>query len=144
MRGEYKAAGGKLVAAEVRLADQRLSQVRLSGDFFLEPEEALTRMEQALVGAEAEASVTELTHRLEAALQPSDVLVGLSPTGAAIAVRRALGQSSTWSDHQFSLIVDGPREPHTQMALDQVYAEELAAGRRGPTLRFWDWADNAV
>jgi lipoate-protein ligase A len=30
------------------------------------------------------------------------------------------------------------------MALDQVYAEELAAGRRGPTLRIWEWATNAV
>jgi lipoate-protein ligase A len=30
------------------------------------------------------------------------------------------------------------------MALDQVYAEELAQGRRGPTLRIWEWASNAV
>jgi lipoate-protein ligase A len=31
-----------------------------------------------------------------------------------------------------------------QMALDQVYAEELGAGRRTPTLRIWEWASNSV
>ena len=30
------------------------------------------------------------------------------------------------------------------VALDQVLAEELVAGRRGPTLRFWEWVDPAV
>jgi lipoate-protein ligase A len=30
------------------------------------------------------------------------------------------------------------------MALDQVYAEALSAGRRGPTLRIWQWATSAV
>jgi lipoate-protein ligase A len=55
-----------------------------------------------------------------------------------------LGRSSTWTDHTFDLIVDGPRSPAMHMALDQVYAEALSGGRRGPTLRVWQWASSAV
>ena len=30
------------------------------------------------------------------------------------------------------------------VALDQVLLEEVAAGRRAPTLRFWEWEDTAT
>jgi len=42
------------------------------------------------------------------------------------------------------LIEDGPRSPYMQMALDQVYAEALSTGTRGPTLRIWEWGAPAV
>ncbi|MDR0415864.1 MAG: lipoate--protein ligase family protein [Propionibacteriaceae bacterium] len=144
MRGEYKTPGGKLVAADVDLAGDQLAAVRLAGDFFLEPDDALDRMAAALAGVPAAAPGSELARRVEQALLPTDTLVGFDATAVAIAVRRALGRSSTWADHRFELIEDGPRDPYRHMALDQVLAEELAAGRRGPTLRFWQWASNAV
>jgi lipoate-protein ligase A len=144
VRGEYKTPGGKLVAAQIEVQDGQLNQVRLSGDFFLEPDEALGRIEAALVGASAEEPAQGLANRVTGALEPTDTLVGFDATSVAIAVRRALGRSSTWADHSFTLIQEQPRDAYTQMALDQVYAEELAAGRRGPTLRIWEWASNAV
>ena len=144
MRGQYKTPGGKLVAVDLTLTGDRLDQVRLSGDFFLEPDSALGRIEGALVGSSQNDSVTSLTKRIEAALEPDDTLVGFSAVAVALAVRRALGKSTAWSDHRFELIEDGPRRPLEHMALDQTYAEELAAGRRGATLRFWQWASNAV
>ena len=145
-RGQYKTPGGKLVLATVHLTGdgRRISEVQLAGDFFLEPDQALGRLEGALAGAEADLMAAALAKRVEAALEPSDTLIGFDATAVAIAVRRALGKSSTWADHTYTLIEDGPRDPLTQMALDQVYAEELAAGRRGPTLRFWEWGSNAV
>ncbi|MDR0417551.1 MAG: lipoate--protein ligase family protein [Propionibacteriaceae bacterium] len=144
MRGEYKVPGGKLVAADVEVADGLLTAVRLAGDFFLEPEEALDRMAAALTGADAAEPASSLARRVEQALLPTDTLVGFDAAGVAIAVRRALGRSSAWADHRFESIEDGPRDPYRHMALDQVMAEELAAGRRGPTLRFWQWAASAV
>jgi len=144
MRGEYKTPGGKLVAVDLTAADGRLAAVRLAGDFFLEPDDALGRIEAALAGAALEESAAALARRIDQALEPTDTLVGFDAAAVAIACRRALGKSSTWSDHRFTLIEDGPRDPYTQMALDQVYAEELAAGRRGPTFRVWEWASNAV
>ncbi|MDR1264960.1 MAG: lipoate--protein ligase family protein [Propionibacteriaceae bacterium] len=144
MRGEYKSPGGKLVAVEVDLEGTALGAVRLAGDFFLEPDEALGRIERSLAGASSDEPVEGLARRIEAGLSPGDQLVGFDARAVAIAVRRALGKSSTWSDHRYALIQDGPRDPFTQMALDQVYAEELAAGRRGPSLRVWEWSANAV
>ena len=123
---------------------QRIRQVQLAGDFFLEPDQALGRIENALVGALVDQTAAALAKRIEVALEPGDTLVGFDARAVAVAVRRALGKSSTWSDHVYTLIEDGPRDPLTQMALDQVYAEELMAGRRGPTLRFWQWSANAV
>ena len=38
----------------------------------------------------------------------------------------------------------GAYGPAMQMALDEVLAREVAAGRLGPTLRFWEWSEPAV
>lgn len=48
MHGEYKAPGGKLVAADVEVARGRLAEVRISGDFSLEPDDALERINVAV------------------------------------------------------------------------------------------------
>ncbi len=71
-------------------------------------------------------------------------MVGFDARAVATAVRRALGWSTVWSDHTFELIHPGPLPPALHAALDQVLTEELAAGRRGPTLRFWEWVEPAV
>lgn len=48
MHGEYKIPGGKLVVVDCEAEDGVLRNVRISGDFFLEPDEALTRITGAL------------------------------------------------------------------------------------------------
>jgi lipoate-protein ligase A len=144
MRGVYKVPGGKLVAVSLDVVAGRLAGVRLSGDFFLEPDDASGRIEGALEGADAAASVSELAGAVTAALAPDDALIGFDARAVAVAVRRALGRSTAWEDHVFELVADRPRSPAMHMALDQVYAEALAAGTRGPTLRVWDWAASAV
>jgi len=37
-----------------------------------------------------------------------------------------------------------PLPAHVQMALDEVLLAGLAAGRRGPLLRFWEWSEPAL
>jgi len=51
---------------------------------------------------------------------------------------------STWRDHDWQLIHEGPRLPLQHMALDAVLCDEVGAGRRPPTLRFWEWSAGAV
>lgn len=51
---------------------------------------------------------------------------------------------STWRDHNWQLIHTSPQTPLQHMALDQVLQEEVAAGRRPPTLRVWEWSASAV
>ncbi|WP_062072603.1 lipoate--protein ligase family protein [Demequina sediminicola] len=144
MHGEYKVPGGKLVVADVEVSGESLSQVVISGDFFLEPAEALLDIRLGLTGMPAAAPVATLTAAIERAAGPDAQFVGFSPEAVAIAVRRALGHATGWHDHTFEMLHDEPREPHLQMALDDVITREVAEGRRGPTLRIWEWASSAV
>ena len=41
MKGEYKVPGGKLIVLEAEERDGHLVDVVISGDFFLEPDDAL-------------------------------------------------------------------------------------------------------
>jgi len=144
MRGVYKVPGGKLVTVAADCTDGRLTHVQVAGDFFLEPDEALDRINAALTGLPVSARTGEIAAAVTAGLDPGDALIGFSPRDVAFAVRRAVGAATAWEDHTFELIADGPRSPYLQMALDQVYAEALSRGTRGPTLRIWDWGAPAV
>lgn len=62
--------------------------------------------------------------------------------GAAVASTPV--QHREWRDYHWELIHGGPRTPLEHMALDEVLLNEVAAGRRAPTLRFWEWASPAV
>ncbi|MFH8344336.1 biotin/lipoate A/B protein ligase family protein [Streptomyces sp. NPDC018045] len=144
MHGEYKVPGGKLVVVDLDNQDGMLRNVRVAGDFFLEPDEALTAIDHALEGAPADTDAAGLAARIEAALPPHTVMYGITAEGVAISVRRALAQATDWTDYDWQLIHEPPQSPALHMALDQVLTEEVAAGRRAPTLRVWEWGSPAV
>lgn len=139
VRGEYKVPGGKLVVVDLEADDRTITNAHVSGDFFLEPDSALDAINGALVGMPTNASVGELSEAIARALPNDAVLVGFSPDAVGLAVRRALGHASTWDDHQFEVIHSAPFHPALHVALDEVIPHEVAAGRRGPVLRFWEW-----
>ncbi|HEV2068075.1 MAG TPA: biotin--protein ligase [Thermomicrobiales bacterium] len=90
MHGEYKTPGGKLVMVDLRQADGRLRDVTVSGDFFLYPDDALEAITASLEGADASLDEGALAERVAGAIAPGTELLGTSPEGIAIAVRRAL------------------------------------------------------
>ena len=90
MHGEYKVPGGKLVVVDYEVTEGRLRDVRLSGDFFLEPPEGLRALDQALEGVGADTPAAELTRRLEQAIGGRMTLVGFDAAAIAAAVRRGL------------------------------------------------------
>ncbi|MEU3602948.1 lipoate--protein ligase family protein [Streptomyces sp. NPDC006798] len=144
MHGEYKVPGGKLVVVDLAVEAGLLKDVRVSGDFFLEPDDAIERIDTALEGAPADTDTPGLTARIDAALPPSAVLFGFTAESVAIAVRRALAQATDWRDYDWQLIHEPPQSPALHMALDEVITAEVAAGRRPPTLRVWQWDAPAV
>jgi lipoate-protein ligase A len=144
MHGEYKVPGGKLVAADVTVDDGRLTSVAISGDFFLEPDDALEDINAALTSLPADTNAAALAAAVQSAIGPGVTMVGFSPDSVAIAVRRALGRATSWHDHTFELISAGPQHPAMQMAIDEVLAHQVGAGTRNPSLRIWEWASNAV
>src|SRR5512133_715271 len=144
MRGEYQVPGGKLVAVDVEVTDGRIDRVAVSGDFFLEPDDALDVIDAALLGMPAVATVAQLTGAVQAALSDDVTMVGFTPEAVAIAVRRALGHATRWEDHTFEIVHEGAESPAMHMALDQVLAESVGDGTRRPTLRIWEWGAPAV
>src|SRR6478736_9293035 len=139
MRGEYKVPGGKLVAVDLEEVDGRLAGVSVSGDFFLEPDEALGDINAALTGMPVDAGVEQLAGAVTGALADDVSLIGFTAESIGIAIRRALGKATGWDDHAFDVIPARVLDPALHVALDEVIAREVAAGERPPTLRFWDW-----
>src|SRR5699024_8844215 len=124
---------------DVEVSNNRLEHVRLSGDFFLEPDTALEDIDAALSGMPADADAAQLASAISAGLDPTVSMIGFSPEAAGIAVRRALGKTSGWDDHTFDVSDAVTMDPVRHVALDQVMPQQVAAGLRPPTLRFWEW-----
>lgn len=139
MRAEYKVPGGKLVAAEIETTDGRISSAFVSGDFFLEPDEALEDLNGALQGLPVEASVDDIAAAIRGRLSDEVSLIGFTPEAVGIAVRRALGKATSWEDHEFDVIGPVSMDPRMHVALDEVLARSVARGEIRPHLRFWDW-----
>jgi len=144
VHGEFKVPGGKLVVVDLDVEDGAIASFRLSGDFFLEPDEALAAIDAAVVGLPAASDAKTIAAAVQAALPPGAVLLGFGPDGIATAVRRALARATTWRDYEWRLLHPGPLTPLQHLALDQVLAEEVGEGRREPTLRIWEWEEPAV
>ena len=139
--GEYKVPGGKLVVVDLDVVDGRLANVNLSGDFFLEPDEALLDINRGLTGLPDTTTAAELAAVVSSSLPAGAALFGFSAEAVAIAVRRALAKATSWADHHWNLIAPTVLPTEINVALDEVLTEEVGAGRRHPTLRFWDWQE---
>ena len=94
MHGEYKELGQKMAIVDLDVVDNKLANVRLSGDFFIEPDSALWRITDAIEGLSADASAEDIAQVVEAAVLPTDNLFGLSPRG--VAVRCAAPSATPW------------------------------------------------
>lgn len=90
MHGEYKVPGGKLVVADLDVVAGLLVGVRISGDFFLEPDTALDAINQAVCGMSASSDEAALTAAVERELDASVQMYGITPEAVAVVVRRAI------------------------------------------------------
>ena len=139
VRGEYKVPGGKLVSVELDVVDGRLANVRVAGDFFLEPDSALELIDKALAGMPEAATGAQIADAVTSALPVGVEMIGFDAQSVGIAVRRAVGAATSWDDHVFDLIGPVTLPPVLHVALDEVLSREVASGRRAPLLRIWDW-----
>ena len=144
MHGEFKVPGGKLVVVDLEVVDGAIADFRLAGDFFLEPDGALEGINAAVNGLSADSDAASLARAVAASLPKDAILLGFSPEAVATTIRRAIHRATTWRDYEWQLVHGTAYSPVMQMALDQVLAEEVGAGRRKPTLRIWEWDTPAV
>ena len=76
--------------ADVELAGEEIGSVKITGDFFLEPAEALDGIAASLKGALASASEVELARRVAERLPEGVEMIGFGPEAIATAVKRAI------------------------------------------------------
>lgn len=144
LHGEYKVLGGKLVVVDLQVRAGKLANVSVSGDFFLEPDEALLNINAALEGLDADLPASALAAAVKSSLGEEVIMFGFSPEAISIAVRRALNKASGWLDHEWDVIGPTVLPTAVNVALDEVLTREVGAGLRNPTLRFWDWDEPSV
>ncbi len=84
----YKVPNGKLLKVLLEHDGKTVKSVRLTGDFFLYPEEALEKIEQSLAGSGLEKDA--LVQKINAAVSAGGVeLFGISPEAIADAILMA-------------------------------------------------------
>ncbi|MGO3147655.1 MAG: lipoate--protein ligase family protein [Leucobacter sp.] len=144
MHGEYKVPGGKLVVVDFGVEDDKISGFSLSGDFFLEPDEALLDINRAVEGMSPQSTIDEFAEAIRKALPTEVHLLGFTPDSVGIAIRRGVTGAAHWRDYDWQIIHERPIAPMLNAALDEVLTTAVGEGLRGPTLRIWEWNEPAV
>ncbi|MEV8249503.1 biotin/lipoate A/B protein ligase family protein [Microbacterium sp. NPDC076768] len=144
MHGEYKVPGGKLVVVDLEIEDDRISRFRLAGDFFLEPDSALDDINAAVNGLPVESDASAIAAAVRGALPQDAQLLGFTPEAVGTVVRRALVTAPGWGDFDWEILHEKAVSPRMNLALDEVLTARVGEGRRGPTLRIWEWDESAV
>ncbi len=114
-------------------------RAHVSGDFFLEPDTALEDIDNALNGMPADASAKAIAEAIDRGLDDSVEMIGIQPGGRRHRRAPGVGPRGGLEDLTFDVIPARTLSPAMHVALDQVIAEDVGAGRRNPTFRFWDW-----
>ncbi|MEM3526390.1 MAG: lipoate protein ligase C-terminal domain-containing protein [Candidatus Jordarchaeaceae archaeon] len=73
---EFKVPEGKLVEAKVEISEGRISEIRITGDFYMHPEEEIEELERSLLGTPLE-EVKDTVHQFFR--EKSITLVGIKP-----------------------------------------------------------------
>ena len=88
--GEFKTPGGKLIQVDFEVVDQALSNVLVSGDFFLYPEEAIGPISASIEGSPVGLAVDERAAMIQRSIGADVEWLGSSPIALATAIERAL------------------------------------------------------
>lgn len=90
LRAEHKAEGGKLIKVQISVENKRISSIKITGDFFMYPEEAIEDLEKVLVGRVIdEKIITETIKRFIG--EKGVTLLGASPEDFAKCIAKAGG-----------------------------------------------------
>lgn len=128
-----------MVVVDLDVTDGELSRIVISGDFFVEPDDVIFKMQDALKGKPADMSASQIVEVIEGCLDPTDQLYGITPMGVAVAIRRALGYAIGWEDLDLEVIHGPVVSPMLNIAMDETLVEAVAAGERKPFMRIWEW-----
>jgi lipoate-protein ligase A len=82
---DYKVPNGKLVRLRARIDGNEIAEIKITGDFFLHPEDKIVKLEAALTGKELEKVTLQKT--AEDTLKGCE-MIGISPEEIANAIMK--------------------------------------------------------
>ncbi len=90
MIASQKVREGKLVKVEVE-CNGFIKKIKITGDFFLHPEDVLEMMEKSILGLGKDASLEAIASRINEIVEANDAqMIGVSPESLALVIREAL------------------------------------------------------
>lgn len=89
-----KVPGGKLIRIEVEHDGRKINSVKITGDFFLHPEDALEDIERVISGASIKEAEREVAAKIAALVASKKVeMVGINPEAVARVVKVAIANA---------------------------------------------------
>ena len=89
-QARQKVKEGKVVKVEIEY-DEVIKNIRITGDFFLHPEDVLEKIEKCLIGLEKTVSVETITSTINRLIEAEDIqMIGIGPVSIAGLVKEAL------------------------------------------------------
>jgi len=87
-KAEYKVEGGKLVKVQLQKRGNAIGKIKITGDFFLHPEELIEEMERRLEGRLLDE--VDLAEHIKALVEKNEaVMLGASPEDFARCIMMA-------------------------------------------------------
>lgn len=85
-----KVREGKLVKVEVEYGEV-IRKIKITGDFFLHPEEILEKIEKGLLGLKKDASMETIASKIQRIVSAHGAqMIGVSPESLAMVIKEAL------------------------------------------------------
>jgi lipoate-protein ligase A len=84
---ELKVEGGKMLRAECSVDNNRIKSVKISGDFFLHPEESITTLEESLIDIKADRN--EVNSIVENFIDAGNTFIGVGKSHIVEAIIKA-------------------------------------------------------
>ena len=92
LRAEHKVKGGKLIKIQLRMKDDRIDAIKITGDFFMHPEELIDDLEKTLIGCPLDKE--KITETIENFIESREVtLLGAAPEDFVKCIMKAGGKN---------------------------------------------------
>jgi len=89
-KAEYKVEGGKLIKVQLEKKDGKIDFIKITGDFFMHPEELIEDLEKTLIGCSLDE--TKITKAIKDFIKKNGVsLLGVAPEDFAKCIIKAGG-----------------------------------------------------
>ncbi len=89
-QAKQKVKEGKVVKVEVD-CDEVIKDIKITGDFFIHPEDILDEIEKSIIGLEISSSIETITSNIKSRIADRDIqMIGISPESIALLIREAL------------------------------------------------------